>query len=90
MNSNAKAFLIATAVLAALAGGPTLYAYADSAAPQAPESATPGDQGGMMGDMGGMSQMMGQMSEMMDSCNAMMKTAAQHDRPETPTDGDQQ
>jgi Spy/CpxP family protein refolding chaperone len=85
MNINAKAFLTTTAVLAALAGVPTLYAYADSS-----KSAAPGNQGGMMGDMGGMSQMMSQMTEMMDSCNAMMKTAAQHDHPETPTDGDQQ
>jgi len=94
MNIKAKKILAAAAVLAGMSGGPSLYAYAESAGPQTPNGATPGGHGTMMGpdmgDMSGMSRMMTQMSQMMDTCNSMMKTAAQHGAPETPTDGGQQ
>jgi hypothetical protein len=88
MNINARALLTGAIVLAALPGGPALYAYADDPAPP-PGSTTPGDHSGMMGDMPGMSQMISQMSEMMESCSTMMKTTAPH-HPETPSDGGEQ
>jgi len=95
MHINAKKILTTTAVLAALASGPALYAYAEDLSSPSSTDAAQGDYGGMtgpnmMGDMAGMSKMMGQMSAMMDTCNNMMKTAASPGSGETPSDGGQQ
>jgi len=70
MRTNIKTLLSAAVVTAALAGTPTLYAYADNP--------TQGQSGGMMqGGQGGMMGMMGQMSEMMENCNKMMQSMHQ-------------
>ena len=67
------------AVLAALAGGSILYAYADT--PSSPRS------GGMMqGNQGDMTNMMGQMSQMMETCNNMMKEMPKGEHKEMPKD----
>ncbi|HZF35821.1 MAG TPA: hypothetical protein VE914_18645 [Candidatus Angelobacter sp.] len=95
MHINAKKILTTTAVLAALASGPALYAYAEDSSSPSATGAAQDDHGGMtspntMGDMAGMSKMMGQMSEMMDTCNNMMKTAASKGSGETSSDGGRQ
>lgn len=55
MRNNFRTVLTTTTVLAALAGGPALYAYADS-----PNSRSPS--GMMQGGQGSMPNMMGQMA----------------------------
>ncbi len=89
MRKNFRNLLTTTAVLAALAGGSILYAYADS--PSSPSSGgmMQGGQGNTMGQMGqgnmmGMMNMMGQMSQMMETCNNTMKDMSQHHGPEKP------
>jgi hypothetical protein len=64
MRKTIKKIMTVTAVLAAFAGGSTLYVYADT-----PDSDAPSD---MMG-------MMQQMSEMMTTCNEMMQGTAHHE-----------
>lgn len=78
MRANVKTFLSTAAIVAALAGGPAVYAYADTPK-QGAGGMMQGGQGGMMGMM----NMMQQMSQMMETCNNMM---TQHHGPETPTD----
>ena len=85
MRNNFRTLLTTTAVLAALAGGFVLYAYADSPSSRGSGGMMQGAQGGMMqGGQGGMPNMMGQMSQMMEACNNMMKGMAQDHGPETP------
>lgn len=87
MRKNLKTLLTTMAVLAALAGGPALYVYADT-----PSSQVSGGMmqvsGGMMqggqGNMMGMMNMMGQMSQMTETCNNVMKGMAQDHGPGTP------
>ena len=83
MRNNFRTLLTTAAVLAALAGGSVLYAYADS-----PNSRSSGGmmQGGQsdMPNMMGMMNMMGQMSQMMETCNNMMKEMPQHPGPGKP------
>ena len=99
MRNNLRTLLTTTAVLAALAGGSVLYAYADSPSSRNSGGMMQGGQGGMMqGGQGGMMQggqggmpnmmgmmnMMGQMSQMMETCNNMMKEMPQHPGPGKP------
>ena len=99
MRNNFRTVLTTTAVLAALAGGSVLYAYADSPSSRNSGGMMQGGQGGMMqGGQGGMMQggqggmpnmmgmmnMMGQMSQMMETCNNMMKEMPQHPGPGKP------
>jgi len=81
MQTSFKTWLSAAAVVAALAGGPALYAYAES--PN--EESDGGMQHGMM-DQGGMMNMMQEMSQMMATCNKMMEDMAQHHGTESPQD----
>lgn len=83
MRKNLRTLLTTTTVLAALAGGSILYAYADS--PRSPSSGgmMHGSQGDMT-NMMGMMNMMGQMNQMMETCNNMMKEMPQHHSPERP------
>lgn len=83
MRNRFRTVLTTTAVLAALAGGPVLYAYADSPNPQSPGGMMQGGQGGMP-NMMGMMNMMGQMNQMMETCNNMMKQMPQHPGTERP------
>lgn len=80
MRKHWKTLITTAAALAALAGGPAWYAYADTPSSQG--------SGGMMqdgqGDMMGMMNMMGQMNQMMEACNNMMKGMAQDHGPGTP------
>ncbi|MBI2320420.1 MAG: hypothetical protein HYY28_10420 [Betaproteobacteria bacterium] len=66
MRNNFRTLLTTTAVLAALAGGFALYAYADS-----PNSRSSG--GMMQGGQGGMPNMMGQMTPNSRSSGGMMQ-----------------
>ncbi len=68
MRNNFTTLLTTTAVLAALASGFALYAYAD-----APNS--PGSGGMMQGGQGGMANMMGQMAPNSRSPGGMMQGA---------------
>ena len=87
MRKNLKTLLTTTAVLAALAGGPALYVYADTPSSQGSGRMMQGS-GGMMqggqGNMMGMMNMMGQMSQMTETCNNVMKGMAQDHGPGTP------
>lgn len=92
MRKNLKTLLTTTAVLAALAGGPALYVYADTPSSQGSGGMMQGSggmmqggQGNMMGMMG-MMNMMGQMSQMTETCNNVMKGMAQDHGPGTPKD----
>jgi len=94
MRKNLKTLLTTTAVLAALAGGPALYVYADTPSSQGSGRMMQGSggmmqgSGGMMqggqGNMMGMMNMMGQMSQMTETCNNVMKGMAQDHGPGTP------
>lgn len=86
MRANLKKLLSTAAVVAALAGGPAVYAYAQTSNQGSGGMMGQDGQGGMMGQsgQGGMMGMMQQMSQMMDTCNQMMKDMAQHHGPETP------
>ena len=91
MRNNLRTLLTTTAVLAALAGGSVLYAYADSPSSRNSGGMMQGGQGGMMQggqggmpNMMGMMNMMGQMSQMMETCNNMMKEMPQHPGPGKP------
>ena len=81
MRNNFKTVLTTTAVLAALASGSVLYAYADSPNSPSSDGMMQGGQGGMP-NMMGMMNMMGQMSRMMETRNNMMKELPQHPGPE--------
>ena len=85
MRKSFRNLLTTTAVLAALAGGSTLYAYADT--PNSPRSGgmMQGTQGDMT-NMMGMMNMMGQMSQMMETCNHMMKEMPKGEHKEMPKD----
>jgi hypothetical protein len=63
MRTSMKTFLKTAAVVAALAGGPAVYAYAQSP-DQGPGGMMQGGQGGM-----GMMNMMQQMNQMMEGMN---------------------
>ena len=82
MRNNFRTLLTTTAVLAALAGGFVLYAYADSPSSQNAGGMMQGGRGGMM--QGGMPNMMGQMSQMMEACSGMMKEMPRHPGPGKP------
>jgi len=84
MLTNVKTWLSTAAVVAALAGGPALYAYAETPS-QEPGDAMQHGEGGMMGQ-GGMMNMMQEMSQMMATCNKMMEGMAQHHGTENPQD----
>lgn len=92
MRNNFRTVLTTTAVLAALAGGSILYAYAESPSSRGSGGMMQGGQGGMMGMMnmmGQMNQMMGQMNQrqmnqMTETGNNMMKGMAQDHGLETP------
>jgi hypothetical protein len=84
MTGNWKTMFTTAAVLAALAGGSSLYAQ--TTAPAKPQS------GGMMmqgqqGDMTGMMNMMSQMNQMVDTCNKMMQDMDTHHQPQQQKDG---
>ncbi|MEZ5936342.1 MAG: hypothetical protein R3F54_31465 [Alphaproteobacteria bacterium] len=81
MRTNVKTWLSTVAVVAALAGGPALYAYA-----QTPNPASGGGMQHGMADQGGMMNMMQEMSQMMATCNKMMEDMAQHHGSEKPQD----
>ena len=74
MRNNVKRLLATTAVVAALAAAPALYAYAHTSdSPNTTDQGMMGN-GGMMGggSMKGMMEMMRQMGQMARNCNAMM------------------
>lgn len=83
MRKHWKTLMTTAAVLAALAGGPAWYAYADTPSSQGPGGMMQGGQGGMP-NMMGMMNMMGQMSQMMETCNNMMKEMPQLPGPGKP------
>jgi len=83
MRTKSKTFLSTAAIVAALAGGPALYAYADTPNQEGSGGMMQGGQGGMMGQ-GGIMNMMGQMSQMMETCNNMMQGMAKHHEPKAP------
>lgn len=72
MRNNFRTLLTTTAVLAALAGGSVLYAYADSPSSRDPGGMMQGGQGGMP-NMMGMQNMMGQMTPDSRSSGGMMQ-----------------
>lgn len=84
MRNNFRTVLTTTAVLAALAGGSILYAYAESPSSRSSGGMMQGSGGMMQGGQGGMMNMMGQMNQMMETCNNMMKGMAQDHGPGTP------
>ena len=83
MPNNFRTLLTTTAVLAALAGGFVLNAYADPPNSRSSGGMMQGGQGGMP-NMMGMMNMMGQMSRMMETRNNMMKELPQHPGPGKP------
>src|SRR3546814_4929951 len=85
MRRNLKTLLSTAAVVAALAGGPAVYAYAETPMQNESGSMMQDGQDGMMGQ-GGMMNMMQQMSQMMETCNNMMQEMSQHHEPEAPKD----
>ncbi len=85
MRKHFKTLLTTTAVLAALAGGSILYAYADSPSSRSPGGMMQGGQGDMP-NMMGMMNMMGQMSQMMETCNNMMKEMPKGEHKAMPKD----
>ncbi len=78
MLTNVKTWLSTAAVVAALAGGPALYAYAETPSQESGDAMQHGE--------GGMMNMMQEMSQMMATCNKMMEGMAQHHGTETPQD----
>lgn len=72
MRTSVKTFLRTAAVVAALAGGPAVYAYAHDS-DQSRGGMMQGGQGGM-----GTMNMMQQMNQMMESCNKMMEGMNRH------------
>lgn len=83
MRKNLRTLLTTTTVLAALAGGSILYAYADYPSSRSSGGMMQGGQGGMP-NMMGMMNVMGQMSQAMETCNNIMKEMPQHHGPERP------
>jgi len=89
MRMNVKTLVGTTAIVVALAGGPSVYAYAQTENQENSGGMMRDGQGGMMGqgDMMGMMNTMQQMSQMMETCSNMMQGMAQHHGPETPKEG---
>src|SRR3546814_6004 len=91
MRRNLKTLLSTAAVVAALAGGPAVYAYAETPNQEGSGRMMQDGQGGMMeggqGGMMGTMNMMQQMSQMMETCNNMMQGMSQHHEPEGPKEG---
>ena len=83
MPNNFRTLLTTTAVLAALAGGFVLNAYADPPNSRSSGGMMQGGQGGMP-NMMGMMNMMGQMSQMREIFNNQMKEMPQHPGPGKP------
>ncbi|MBI2735963.1 MAG: hypothetical protein HYX38_05345 [Rhodospirillales bacterium] len=77
MRTNLKTLLGTAAIVAALAGGPAVYAYAETQNQERSDDMM--GHGGMMSQDGmmGMMNMMGQMSQMMETCNNMMQSMNQ-------------
>ena len=95
MRTNLKTLLGTTTIVAALAGGPAVYA-AETQNQQDSGSMMQDGQGGMMqggmmqggqGEMMGMMNMMQQMNQMMETCNNMMQGMSQHHEPDAPKEG---
>src|SRR3546814_16693091 len=86
MRRNLKTLLSTAAVVAALAGGPAVYAYAETPMQNESGSMMQDGKDGMMGQ-GGMMNMMQQMSQMMETCNNMMQALYQDHEPEAPKEG---
>ena len=86
MRTNLKTLLSTAAVVAALAVGPAVYAYAETPNKNESGSMMQDGQGGMMGQ-GGTMNMMQQMSQMMETCNNMMQAMSQHHGTEAPKEG---
>src|SRR3546814_19543363 len=86
MRRNLKTLLSTAAVVAALAGGPAVYAYAETPMQNESGSMMQDGQDGMMGQ-GGMMNMMQQMSQMMETCNNMMQDMSQQPEQEAPKEG---
>lgn len=91
MRANLKTLMSTAAVVAALAGGPVVYAYAETPMQNESGGMMQDGQGGMMqggqGGMMGMMNMMQQMNQMMETCNNMMQGMSQHHEPEAPKEG---
>jgi uncharacterized protein HemX len=86
MRTNLKTLLSTAAVVAALAVGPAVYAYAETPNQNESGSMMQHGQGDMMGQ-GGMMNMMQQMSQMMETCNNMMQEMSQRHESGAPKEG---